>query len=125
MIGIVYWQTDGGVMPNHADTAIKVAGSCGTVVGQLFFGFAADKYGRKVLYGIELLIIISATLAESLSSPSPAMSIVGLLVFWRTIIGIGVGGDYPASAVITSEMSETRWRGMMISAVFAMQGQFS
>jgi len=122
MIGIVFWQEDGGVMPKSADTAIKVAGSFGTVFGQLFFGHAADRYGRKMLYGIELLIIISATLAESVASPSPAISMVGILVFWRAIIGIGVGGDYPTSAVITAEMSETRWRGMMISAVFAMQG---
>jgi PHS family inorganic phosphate transporter-like MFS transporter len=27
----------------------------------------------------------------------------GLLVFWRVVMGIGIGGDYPLSAVITSE----------------------
>jgi PHS family inorganic phosphate transporter-like MFS transporter len=38
--------------------------------------------GRKKMYGLELIIIIFATLAQSLSADSPAISIVGVLVFW-------------------------------------------
>ena len=34
----------------------------------------------------------------------------------------GVGGDYPLSAIITSEFATTKWRGAMMGAVFAMQG---
>jgi PHS family inorganic phosphate transporter-like MFS transporter len=49
------------------------------------------------------MIIILATLAQSLSSDSPGMSIVGVLIFWRVIMGIGIGGDYPLSSIITSE----------------------
>jgi PHS family inorganic phosphate transporter-like MFS transporter len=37
-------------------------------------------------------------------------------------MGIGVGGDYPLSAVITAEFSSTQYRGGIIAAVFAMQG---
>ena len=44
------------------------------------------------------------------------------MVFWRFLLGIGIGGDYPLSSVITSEFSPTKRRGLMISAVFAMQG---
>lgn len=36
--------------------------------------------------------------------------------------GIGIGGDYPLSSVITSEFATTKWRGAMMNAVFAMQG---
>lgn len=74
------------------------------------------------MYGLELIIIIFTTLAQSLSSNSPAMSIVGLITFWRVIMGIGIGGDYPLSAIITSEFATTKWRGFMMNAVFAMQG---
>lgn len=35
---------------------------------------------------------------------------------------IGIGGDYPLSAIITSEFATTKWRGAMMGAVFAMQG---
>ncbi|KAI9798152.1 MAG: acid phosphatase pho5 [Sarcosagium campestre] len=122
MWGVVFWQEIGGVIPSSADTAIKVATSGGTVIGQLGFGALADIVGRKKMYGLELMVIIFATLAQSLSSDSPAVSITGLLIFWRVIMGIGIGGDYPLSSIITSEFATTRWRGAMMGSVFAMQG---
>ncbi|KAJ5483092.1 Repressible high-affinity phosphate permease [Penicillium diatomitis] len=126
MLGIVFWQDasgkNAGKIPSSADTAIKVSTSGGTVIGQLLFGWLADRIGRKRMYGIELIIIIFATLAQALSSDSPAMSIVGLLIFWRVIMGIGIGGDYPLSSIITSEFATTKWRGAMMGSVFAMQG---
>ena len=106
MLGVVYWhgaKSKPGTIPSNSDTAIKVATSGGTVIGQLGFGFLADVVGRKRMYGLELIIIIFATLAQALSAASPAVSIVGLLIFWRVIMGIGIGGDYPLSSIITSE----------------------
>lgn len=106
MLGVVYWQGahhNPGKLPSTSDTAIKVATSGGTVIGQLFFGWLADRIGRKRMYGIELMIIIMATLAQALSSASRAISITGLLIFWRVIMGVGIGGDYPLSSIITSE----------------------
>ncbi|KAJ6153653.1 phosphate:H+ symporter [Penicillium chermesinum] len=125
MIGAAYWQNAGsnpGKLPSHSDTALKVATSGGTVLGQLFFGWLADLVGRKRMYGVELLIIIVATLAQALSSAGPSVSIVGVLVFWRVIMGVGIGGDYPLSSIITSEFASKNWRGAMMGAVFAMQG---
>ena len=67
MLGIVYWRNAGGSLagklPSQADTAIKVSTSGGTVIGQLGFGWLADVVGRKRMYGLELIIIIFATLA--------------------------------------------------------------
>lgn len=104
MFGLVYWQhSHGGTIPSNSETAIKVATSAGTVIGQIIFGYAADWLGRKKMYGIELIIILAATLAQSLSSSSTALSFVGVTVFWRVVMGIGIGGDYPLSSVITSE----------------------
>lgn len=37
-------------------------------------------------------------------------------------MGVGIGGDYPLSAVISSEFASTRIRGRMMNAVFASQG---
>ncbi|TVY23692.1 Repressible high-affinity phosphate permease [Lachnellula hyalina] len=124
MLGVVFFNNkkSKGTIPTNSDTAIKVATSGGTVLGQLGFGYLADVVGRKRMYGLELIIIIFATLAQALSSPSPAISITGLIIFWRVIMGIGIGGDYPLSSVITSEFATTKWRGAMMNAVFAMQG---
>jgi PHS family inorganic phosphate transporter-like MFS transporter len=120
MLGLVYWQN--GKIPPNSDTAIKVSTSGGTVIGQLGFGYLADVVGRKKMYGLELIVIIVATLAQALTSESVSMHIVGLLVFWRVIMGIGIGGDYPLSSIITSEFATTKWRGAMMGSVFAMQG---
>ena len=107
MLGVVYWQdasgSQRGKIPSNSDTAIKSATSGGTVLGQVFFGILADIIGRKRMYGIELIVIIFGTLAQSLSSDSPSMSIVGLIIFWRIFMGVGIGGDYPLSSIITSE----------------------
>lgn len=124
LLGIVYWQDPEhrGVMPHNADTAIKVATSAGAIFGQCIFGYLGDLLGRKRMYGVELMIIILTTMAQSLCGESSSVSIVGVLIFYRVIMGIGVGGDYPLSAVITAEFSSTRYRGGIIAAVFAMQG---
>lgn len=94
MIGIVYWQGTSfdGAIPNKVSTGLKVATSGGTVIGQLAFGWLADVVGRKKMYGLELIIIIFATLAQALSSSSEAITIAGVLIFWRVLMGIGIGG---------------------------------
>ena len=113
ILGMVFWQgppTPGsnmggnyGVLPTAVNTAIKAATSGGTVIGMLGFGWLADRVGRRKMYGVELAIIVLATLAQSLAAPSKAITMTGLLIFWRVVMGIGIGGDYPLSAVITSE----------------------
>ncbi len=102
---MVYWQgpPHHGVLPTSVNTALKAATSGGAVLGQLGFGWLADVIGRRKMYGVELTIIILATLAQSLAAPSQAVTLTGLLIFWRVLMGIGIGGDYPLSAVITSE----------------------
>lgn len=91
MLGVVFWHdatSKPGEIDTNADTAIKVATSGGTVIGQIGFGALADIVGRKRMYGLELIVIIFATLAQALSSDSPSMSIVGVLCFWRAVMGV-------------------------------------
>ena len=54
--------------------------------------YLADVVGRKKMYGLELIIIIFATLAQALSCSSPAITITGVIIFWRVLMGIGIGG---------------------------------
>ncbi|KAI1199034.1 major facilitator superfamily domain-containing protein [Nemania serpens] len=123
MLGIVYYQGESkGKLPTNSDNAIKLATSAGTVIGQLGFGYLADRLGRKKMYGLELIVIIFATIGQALASGSPSVNIVGLIIFWRVLLGVGIGGDYPLSSIITSEFATTKWRGAMMGAVFAQQG---
>ncbi|WWC86149.1 phosphate:H+ symporter [Kwoniella dendrophila CBS 6074] len=120
MIGYVYHA--GGKNTSNQDLGIKVAHSIGTFFGQLLFGWLADHVGRKRMYGFELMIIIIGTLGQAVAGHAAGISIYGVLIMWRFIMGMGIGGDYPLSAVITSEFAARRIRGRMMTAVFASQG---
>ncbi|KAJ3048690.1 phosphate transporter, partial [Rhizoclosmatium hyalinum] len=107
----------------HVDAWMKASTNWGNLVGQVGFGVLGDKLGRKKMYGVELIIMIVCTLGSTLSaSMANGWSILVILSMWRFFLGIGIGGDYPMSAVITSEFANVRYRGMMLAAVFAMQG---
>lgn len=41
------------------------------------------------MYGLELIVIIFATLAQALCSNSYSINIVGIIIFWRVLMGIG------------------------------------
>ncbi|KAG8998662.1 Inorganic phosphate transporter pho84 [Tulasnella sp. JGI-2019a] len=103
------------------DFGLKVASPIGTLVGQLVFGWAADILGRKKMYGLELMLMVVATFGQVLAGQSPGANIYGVLITYRFILGIGIGGDYPLSAIITSEFAATKFRGRMMNAVFSMQ----
>lgn len=76
----------------------------------------------RTLDGIELMIIVTSTFAQALAGSGPTVDVISALTFWRFIMGVGIGGDYPLSAVISSEFAATRSRGRLMTAVFASQG---
>lgn len=102
MIAYVYWRE---VASSTRLTFINIGTLAGTLFGQVLFGFLADKYGRKKMYGVELVLLITSTLGVVMSSTGVHgnMNIFAWLLWWRIMVGIGVGADYPLSAVITSE----------------------
>lgn len=118
MMSYVFWQ---GSMPSSTSTLLKVSTSVGTVIGQVGFGVMADVVGRKKIYGVELIIMISATILQCTIGKAPGVSFVATLTFYRIVMGMGIGGDYPLSSIITSEFSTTKWRGAIMGAVFANQ----
>ena len=70
------------------------------------------------MYGVELMIIIIATCASAFSATTVSgFSVFTVLGIWRIFLGLGIGGDYPLSAIITSEFATTRNRGAMMAAV--------
>lgn len=121
MLSIVYWNgkipqsNEGGQRSNHVITSmfvnittpvlISLSLLVGTFFGQIIIGILGDRYGRKRMYGVELIILTLATVLMALSSKGALASTNGLvwIVAWRFVMGIGIGGDYPLSAVITAE----------------------
>ena len=87
----------------------------GAFIGALVFGRLADVLGRKRVYVVVALVMILGALASAFS---PNWQ---FLVAARFLLGLGVGGDYPVSAVLMSEYSNRQDRGRMVSTVFSMQ----
>jgi PHS family inorganic phosphate transporter-like MFS transporter len=119
MLAYVYWQ---GSIPSSTTTLIKVSTSVGTVIGQVGFGTFADVVGRKKIYGLELIVMITATILQCCLGESPAVNFTAIFTTLRIIMGIGIGGDYPLSSIISAEFSTTKWRGSIMAAVFSNQG---
>ena len=48
------------------------------------------------------MIIIIATIGQAVAGHGPAVSLIGVLVFWRFIMGLGIGGQL----IFLSSLSE-------------------
>lgn len=125
-----------------------------TLIGMVVFGHFVDRGGRKRLYGWELIVLILATVGLVLSSqgfmsPGPdgktesSMSIYASIIFFRCLLGLGIGAEvsylrpsttekieinrlilshqYPVSAVIAAEFASTDTRAVMMASIFLMQ----
>ncbi|CAL0299863.1 unnamed protein product [Lupinus luteus] len=126
LLGRIYYYEEGsnkpGSLPSNVAAAINGVALCGTLAGQLFFGWLGDKMGRKRVYGITLMLMVICSIASGLSFSKDPKAVVITLCFFRFWLGFGIGGDYPLSATIMSEYANKKTRGAFIAAVFAMQG---
>ncbi|CDY32949.1 BnaA09g16440D [Brassica napus] len=126
LLGRIYYfnplSAKPGSLPPHVAAAVNGVALCGTLAGQLFFGWLGDKLGRKKVYGITLIMMILCSVASGLSFGHQAKGVMTTLCFFRFWLGFGIGGDYPLSATIMSEYANKKTRGAFIAAVFAMQG---
>ncbi|CAB5391069.1 unnamed protein product [Rhizophagus irregularis] len=73
--GYVYY---GGKTPANIDLGLKVSGSIGTLLGQLFFGYLADRLEERSCF-------IVAGQSRAYSSRYYHV--------WRVVMGVGIGGD--------------------------------
>jgi len=103
---------------------VNSAANIGNIVGQLSFGYLGDVFGRRFVYGNELIIgIIGTIMVISLPNKIPTAHMKMAWIFcWRVVLGIGIGGDYPISAAIVAERSSLRRRGQMLGWIFSNQG---
>lgn len=126
LLGRIYYHVDGaakpGSLPPNVAAAVNGVAFCGTLSGQLFFGWLGDKMGRKKVYGMTLMLMVICSVASGLSFSHDAKAVISTLCFFRFWLGFGIGGDYPLSATIMSEYANKKTRGAFIAAVFAMQG---
>jgi PHS family inorganic phosphate transporter-like MFS transporter len=123
MLGYVYYKDQKNKVSSNIQGIVKGMTNVGNLFGQIIFGILGDSKGRKSVYGVELLIIIVSTLGSAMvGSSATGIGILGFFGFWRFLLGIGIGGDYPMSATVSSEWSSEGRRGQMLALTFSMQG---
>jgi MFS family permease len=82
--------------------AMYVVGAC---LGALFFGHLTEKFGRKRLFMVTLLVYLLATVAT-------AFSFAPWFFFaCRFVTGMGIGGEYAAINSAIDELMPARLRG--------------
>lgn len=82
--------------------AIYIAGAC---VGALFFGQLTDRFGRKKLFILTLVLYLAATVATAFSFS------VWYFCVMRFFTGAGIGGEYAAVNSAVDELIPARNRG--------------
>ncbi|XP_062232973.1 probable inorganic phosphate transporter 1-10 [Phragmites australis] len=127
LIGRVYYaprdHSGGpGVTPPAVVSATVGVALLGAVAGNLVFGTLGDRVGRRRVYGVCLLLMVCSSVGSGFSVCRTRGCALASLCFFRFLLGVGIGGDYPLSATIMSEFANKRTRGAFISAVFSMQG---
>ncbi|KAL5848462.1 hypothetical protein ACOSQ4_006475 [Xanthoceras sorbifolium] len=112
LLGRIYYHNEGsytpGYLPNNVAAAIIGVALCGTIAGQLFFGWLGGKMGRKRIYGMTLMLVAVCSIASGLSFGKDLKAVMSTLC------------DYPLSATIMSEYANKKTRGAFIAAIFAM-----
>lgn len=83
----------------------------GIMVGALFFGYLADRFGRRKLFIVTLLLYATCTVISALSP-----GYFFFLIF-RFLTAIGVGAEYSAINAAIGEIIPARYRGRANAAV--------
>lgn len=97
------WQ----LTPNERGLVAAI-GFAGMFVGALLSGVFADRFGRKPIFQVTLLVYALATGLSGLAWG------LGALLAIRFLVGLGVGGELPVASTLVSELSPARHRGRLI-----------
>ena len=91
---------------SHAQNNVASIAFAGTVVGHLFFGVLSDYWSRKnaLLTSTVILIVFAALCAGSYGANDNVQGLFACLVAFRFLLGIGIGGEYPAGSTAAAEV---------------------
>lgn len=99
----VHW----GITPTESSWLASV-GFIGMALGATFGGLLADKFGRRHIFALTLLVYGLATGASALATG------LTILIVLRFFIGLGLGAELPVASTLISEFAPLKVRGRMV-----------
>ncbi len=81
----------------------------GQLVGNILAGTASDRFGRKAVFQVTMIVWGLASLAAAAAWSLP------VLMACRFLIGVGVGGEAPVAQAMVSEIVPAQVRGKYIA----------
>jgi putative MFS transporter len=81
----------------------------GLLVGTLLFGFAADRFGRRLIFTSSLLWYTAATVVMAFQHTAQG------IVLWRMIAGVGIGVELVTIDTYVTELMPRALRGRAIA----------
>lgn len=87
---------------------IASVGFAGMAIGASVGGLLADRFGRRSVFAITLLVYGAATGASALVGG------LALLLVLRFVVGLGLGAELPVASTYVSEFAPARIRGRLI-----------
>lgn len=100
-------KTDWGLTPEQMGW-IGSINSIGMAVGAFAFGLWADRFGRKTIFIVTLVMF---SLASGLSAFTTTLTIFLVLRFF---VGMGLGGELPVASTLVSEIVPAHDRGRIV-----------
>ena len=102
MLSIIYKDA---YTKSSAQRNVPSIAFAGTVVGHLLFGIVSDYYSRKwaLMASTVVLIIFAALGAGSYGAGGSVYGLFAALTAYRFLLGIGIGGEYPAGSAAAAE----------------------
>ena len=90
---------------SNAQSNVASIAFAGTALGQLFFGYLSDHFSRKwsLLISTVILIVFAALGAGSYGAGGSVQRLFAALTAYHFLLGIGIGGGYPAGSVACAE----------------------
>src|SRR3954466_7345248 len=101
-----------GLSPTQLSWIASI-GFVGMALGATLGGLLADRFGRRQVFALTLLVFGVATGAAALSWS------VGALLVFRFLIGLGLGAELPVASTLVSEFAPPRIRGRVVVALEA------
>lgn len=86
----------------------------GVFIGGIVFGYLTDRIGRRLMYMVDLGLVVILSIAQFFVT-----DIVQLFIL-RLAIGVVVGADYPISTALVIEFVPHKWRAKLVGGLNAM-----